>query len=88
MLQIIIVHESDTLHIDEVRDLETMESLAKFDVTKKSTDLSALATHIGETILVTHFSRGDGCTRIDYEQEKTLTNVGTDSNGLTFVEYN
>lgn len=88
MLQIIIIHEPNAMHISEVKDLETMTSLATFDEEKKCTDLSVLNPHIGESILVTHFIRNNECTRLDYEQEKTLTNVGTDGNGLTFVEYN
>lgn len=88
MLQIIIVHEPNSLFISEVRDLETMNSLAVFDEQKKCIDLSSLESHIGETILVTHFNRDGGCTRLDYEHEKTLTKIGTDENGFMFVQYN
>ena len=59
MLQIIIVHESSSLHIDEVRDLDSMQSLAVFDKDKNCIDLSSLKSHIGETILVSHFIRSD-----------------------------
>lgn len=88
MLQIIIVHEPNSLYISEVRDLEEMKSLAVFDEEKHSIDLSSLEPHVGETILVTHFNRSDKCTRLDYEHEKTLTEVGTDDNGFMYVQYN
>ena len=88
MLQIIIVHESNSLYISEVRDLETMTSLAVYDENKKAIDLSSLEPHIGETILVTHFIRNNVCTRLDYEHERTLTKVGTDENGFMYVQYN
>lgn len=88
MLQIIIVHESNSLHIDEVRDLDSMQSLVSFDKDKNSIDLTCLKSHIGETILVSHFVRSDKCTRLDYEHEKTLTKVGVDENGFMFVQYN
>lgn len=87
MLQIIIVHEQNSTHISEVRDLETLTSLATYDEDKKATDLSCLESHINETILVTHFVRNGGCTRLDYEHEKTLTEVGTDGNGFMYVQY-
>lgn len=87
MLQIIIVHEPNSLHISKIRDLEHMKSLATFDEQKKCIDLSPLKGHEGETILVTHFNR-DRCTRLDYEHEKTLTEVGTDENGFMYVQYN
>jgi hypothetical protein len=87
MLQIIIVHEPNSLYISEVRDLEEMKSLAVFNEEKNCIDLSSLENHIGETILVTHFNR-DKCTRLDYEHEKTLTAVGTDENGFMYVQYN
>lgn len=86
MLQIIIVHEPNALHISQIRDLETLETLASYDEEKKCIDLSVLETHIGETILVTHF-KVDKCTRLDYEQERTLTKVGIDENGFSFVQY-
>lgn len=88
MLQIIIVHESNSLYISEIRDLEEMQSIAVFDEEKKSIDLSSLENHVGETILVTHFNRNSKCTRLDYEHEKTLTEVGTDENGFMYVQYN
>ena len=88
MLQIIIVHEPNTLHISEIRNLDHTTSLVTFDEEKKCIDLSVLEPHIGETILVTHFIRENGCTRLDYEHERTLTNVDTDTNGFMFVEYN
>lgn len=88
MLQIIIVHEPNSVHISQIRDLETLETLVSYDKEKKCIDLSILKSHINETILVTHFNRNNGCTRLDYEQERTLTNVGIDENGFTFVEYN
>lgn len=88
MLQIIIIHEPNALHISEVRDLETMTSLSTFDEDKKCIDLTVLESHIGETILVTHFNRENGCTKLDYEHERTLTKVGTDDNGFMFVQYN
>ena len=88
MLQIIIVHESSSLHINEVRDLDSMQSLAVFDKDKNCIDLSSLKSHIGETILVSHFIRSDKCIRLDYEHEKTLTKVDTDDNGFMFIQYN
>ena len=88
MLQIIIVHESSSLHIDEVRDLDSMQSLAVFDKDKNCIDLSSLKSYIGETILVSHFIRSDKCTRLDYEHKKTLTKVDTDENGFMFIQYN
>ena len=88
MLQIIIVHESDSLYISEIRDLETMQSLSTYDKEKRATDLSCLESHTNESILVTHFVRNGGCTRLDYEQERTLTEVGTDANGFMYVQYN
>ena len=88
MLQIIIVHESSSLHINEVRDWDSMQSLAVFDKDKNCIDLSSLKSHIGETILVSHFIRSDKCIRLDYEHEKTLTKVDTDENGFMFIQYN
>ena len=88
MLQIIIMHDENSLHIEEVKDLDSMQSLATFDTSKNCIDLSSLKPHIGETILVTHFIRSNGCTRLDYEHEKTLTKVDTDENGFMFVQYN
>lgn len=91
MLQIIIMHDENslhTLHIEEVKDLDSMQSLATFDTSKNCIDLSSLKPHIGETILVTHFIRSNGCTRLDYEHEKTLAKVDTDENGFMFVQYN
>lgn len=88
MLQIIIVHELNSLHIDEVRDLDSMQPLSNFDKDKNSIDLSCLKPYIGETILVSHFIRSDKCTRLDYEHEKTLTKVDIDENGFMFVQYN
>ena len=88
MLQIIIVHDENSLHIEEVKDLDKMQSLATFDTSKNCIDLSSLKSHIGETILVSHFIRSDKCTRLDYEHEKTLTKVDTDENGFMFIQYN
>lgn len=88
MLQIIIIHEPNSLYISEVRDLEEMDSLAIFDEEKKSIDLSSLENHIGETILVTHFNRNNGCTELEFEHKQTLTKVDTDENGFMFLEYN
>lgn len=87
MLQIVIVHEPNSLHISQIRDLESLSILASYEEDKKCIDLSVLESHIGETILVTHFNRKNGCTALDYEQERTLTKVGTDENGFTFVQY-
>ncbi len=88
MLQIIIMHEENSLHIAEVKDLDSMQSLATFDTDKNCIDLSSLKPHVGETILVTHFIHSNNCTRLDYEHEKTLTKVDTDENGFMFVQYN
>ena len=88
MLQIIIVHDENSLRIEEVKDLDKMQSLATFDTNKNCIDLSSLKSHIGETILVSHFIRSDKCTRLDYEHEKTLTKVDTDENGFMFIQYN
>ena len=88
MLQIIIVHDENSLHIEEVKDLDKMQSLATFDTDKNCIDLSSLKSHIGETILVSHFINSDKCTRLDYEHEKTLTKVDTDENGFMFIQYN
>ena len=87
MLQIIIVHDENSLHIEEVKDLDKMQSLATFDTSKNCIDLSSLKPHIGETILVTHFVRSNNYTKLDYEHEKTLTKVDTDENGFMFVQY-
>lgn len=88
MLQIIIIHEPQAIQISEVRDLNAQCSLSTFDEDKKCIDLSMLSTHIGETIMVTHFIKEKGCTRFDYEHEKVLTHVGTDDNGFMYVQYN
>lgn len=88
MLQIIIVHDDNSLHIEEVKDLDKMQSLVTFDTNKNCIDLSSLKPHIGETILVSHFIRSDKCIRLDYEHEKTLTKVDTDENGFMFIQYN
>lgn len=90
MLQIIIMHDENenSLHIEEIKDLDKMQSLATFDTSKNCIDLSSLKPHIGETILVTHFVRSNNyCTKLDYEHEKTLTNVDTDENGFMFIQY-
>jgi hypothetical protein len=88
MLQIIIIHEPNSVHISEIRDLENLTSLATYDENKKATDLSCLESHIDEVILVSHFVRNNDCTRLDYEQERTLTAVGTDENGFMYLQYN
>lgn len=88
MLQIIIIHEPNSLYISEIRDLETMTSLAVYDENKKAIDLSSLKAHVDETILVSHFIRDNECTRLDYEHEKILTQVDKDDNGFMFIEYN
>lgn len=103
MLQIIIIHgPDDSVCISEVKDLETMTSLATYDESKNCIDLSCLEPHINETILVTHFKRHStredctinynytncGCAKLDYEQERTLIDVGTDENGFMYLEYN
>ena len=88
MLQIVIVHENNTHKISEIKDLDTMTSLQVFDENKKCIDLSSLSGHEGETILVTHFIKSEGCTRLDYEDEKTLIQVGEDSSGLAYMQYN
>ena len=90
MLQIIIMHDENenSLHIEEIKDLDKMQSLATFDTSKNCIDLSSLKPHIGETILVTHFIRTNNyCTKLDYEHEKTLTKVDTDENGFMFIQY-
>lgn len=86
MLQIIIVNEPNSVYIDEIRDLEDRDSLAVFDKSKNCIDLSCLESHIGEVILVTHFTR-DGNTRLECENERILTEVGTDSDGFMYVQY-
>ena len=88
MLQIIIVNEPNSLYISEIKDLESMSSLAVFDESNKCIDLSCLKSHIGETILVTHFTRNDECTRLEYEDEKTLNEVGVNNDGLMYIQYN
>ena len=40
MLQIIIMHDENSLHIEEVKDLDKMQSLATFDTSKNCIDLS------------------------------------------------
>ena len=91
MLQIIIIHEpDDSVRINKVRDLETMTSLSTYDESTNRIDLSCLEPHVGETILVTHFKRNvyGGCTWLEYEQARTLIDVGTDENGFMYLEYN
>lgn len=88
MLQIIIMHESNSTKISEIRDLETMTSIASFDKKKNCTDLSVLRPHVDEQILVTHFVKDKECTRLDYESVRTLTQVGTDNNGFMYIQYN
>lgn len=88
MLQIVIIHESNTHKISEIRDLESMSSVSEFDEEKKSIDLNPLLGHEGESVLVTHFIRENGCTRLDYEGVKTLTDVGTNKDGFMYIQYN
>lgn len=92
MLQVILLKtvESRTdgsIRIQEVRDLDRQESISVFDGGKNMIDLSCLESHVNERILVTHFIKEDGCTRLDYEAEKTLTEVGVDENGLQYIQY-
>lgn len=87
MLQIIIVRENNSIRVNEIKDLGTMTTMAFFDPNTNKIDLSSLASHIGEDILVTHLYAEKNNVRLEYEHEKTLVQIGTDENGLSFVEF-
>lgn len=61
--------------------------LATFDKVQGKIDLSCLEGHVGERILVSHYIRENGKTKLDYERERTLTEVGMDENGIQFIQY-
>lgn len=92
MLQVRILKEvkdkTDGIsRIVEVKDLDTMSTLASFDIDMGKIDLSCLKEHVGKPILVSHFIRENNDTRLDYEHEKTLKELGTDENGLQYISY-
>lgn len=88
MLQITIMHEPQKVYILEIKEVDTLTILSQFDESKGLTDLEPLAEHVGDTAMVTHFVKENGCTRLDYEHVKTITKVDKDEHGLWFLEYN
>lgn len=93
MLQITILHErnenkANSVKILEIKDMDSFDVVSKFDDEKGMIDLEPLKSHIGETVLITHFNKHNGCTMYDYEARRNLINVDKDDNGLWFLEYN
>lgn len=87
MLQIIIVHEESKTYIREVRDLDTLSTVSQFNKAECKINLEPLKNHVNEKVLITHFIKQNDGTRLDYEHEKILSNVGIDEHGVWFLEY-
>lgn len=103
MLHITIVHMEDSIVISNIFECDDDGNkglLSAFDEKTKTTDLSPLKGHEGEPIMVSHRKyRSDKNspdfdwinlvenTDFVYKHQKTLKAVGTDENGIQFVEY-
>lgn len=89
MLQIKIVHSANAVKVTEIVKHDTLEVLASFDETKGKIDLSQLKDYINQKILISHYNTDeDGNVYFDYEHIKTIASVGTDDNGIMYLEYN
>lgn len=92
MLQVIIMKKANDKadgisYIEEIRDLETMSTVSKFDENARKIDLICLKDKAGQKILVSHFIKENDSIRFDYEGEKTLIEMDVDENGLQFIRY-
>lgn len=92
MLQVIIMKKANDKadgisYIEEIRDLETMSTVSKFDENARKIDLICLKDKAGQKILVSHFIKESDSIRFDYEGEKTLIEMDVDENGLQFIRY-
>lgn len=93
MLQVIIQteitdEENKGSRILEIREKYGMldsfsEPVAEMNEKTRQIDLSCMEGHKGERIIVTHFIRQNGCTRLDYESERLL--ISADKNSITFT---
>ena len=87
MLQIIILHEENKVKILRIVSVDTLTVLSTFDESTGNIDLEPLKDHVGEYVMITHFSKDGDCTKFDYEHVKTITKVDKDENGMYFFEY-
>ena len=87
MLQISILHEGSNLKIYDVKDNATSAILATFNKSKGFIDLEFLKEHVGESIIISHYNKNDYVISFDYEQQRVLTKVDLDSDGMWFIEY-
>ena len=87
MLQFTIMHEPNKAYILEIKDIDALKTIAQFDESTNTIDLEVIKDYVGQQVAVTHFIRENCCTRVDYEDVKTITKVEQDSCGLWFVEY-
>lgn len=88
MLQITILHEANTVKILEIKKVDTLTVLSQFDEQTKKIDLEPLKHYVGEVAMISHFKKVNDCTMFDYEHVKTITNVGQDSDGIWYFQYN
>ena len=87
MLQITILHEKNKIKVLEIKSIDTLTVLSTFDESIGKIDLEPLKDHVGEYVMITHFTKEGDCTKFDYEHVKTITNVDKDENGMYFFEY-
>ena len=87
MLQIVIIHENDSVIISEIIDEETTTVLSEFDDQEDRINLEPLQSHIGEEVMITHFKIINGCTMLDCEHKSIITKVEKNEDGIWFFEY-
>lgn len=88
MLQIFIVHDVDSIKIQKVVNLQTLEVITEFDNNTGNTDITMLNKYVGEKVMVSHYNKQkDGSLELDYEHTKTLTVVDKDKDGIWFIQY-
>lgn len=88
MLQIIIIHEVNAVKVLEIKKLDTLTILSQFNESTKMIDLEPLKPYIGEKAMISHYNKVNDCTMFDYEHVKTITDVGQDSDGIWYFQYN
>ena len=76
------------MKILEIKDVSTLTVLAQFDEQTKKIDLEPLKSYIGEKVIISHFNKHNKMTALDYEHVKAITDVGQDSNGIWYFQYN
>lgn len=84
MLQIIILHEGRNQKIYEAKDHTT---LTTFDSNKGFIDLEPIKDYVGANVIIAHYNKQGDIVTLDYEQQKLLTKVSKDPNGMWFIEY-